>query len=146
MSGRKCGVTFDFPDNTAPRHLPIFRGVQDVRHENVYVDKNLIVCGVPGNIPLVLGDPIFLRSIHVGLYLLCNGRLHGKRRRAHVRASNVATAFWSLWLQSWGKSGKSTCLSRLRDLRAWIRWCGRRDGRGCERSARSLHVVARRFT
>jgi len=56
---RKDRIPLDSPDGPCPKFLPVFGDVQDVLHEDVYIDEHPTVLKVPGDVIFIIVIIVF---------------------------------------------------------------------------------------
>ena len=63
---RKGRIPPDFPDGLSPQLPPVFGNMQDVLHEDFYVDKNPVALEILSNVLFVLGTVVFWNLVLIG--------------------------------------------------------------------------------
>ena len=75
---QKFRVALDSVDDWSPQLLPAVGDVQDVLHENLYVDKDPVGLEILGDILFVLSTVVLLGFIHIRAQLLQDGHPFGE--------------------------------------------------------------------
>jgi hypothetical protein len=100
--GRKFHIGLDFFDHRSPSGLPVVGDVQDVLHENLYVDENTMTLEVLEDELLVICAIVFSNQVRVGFQLLSGGCPSGEWCNVWYRASGAALPLWRLGSGLWG--------------------------------------------
>ena len=74
---RKVTVALNLPDGPSPQLLPVFGYVQDVLHEDVYVDKDPVAFEILGDVTFVLVAIVLCGLVSVDFHLPQDGRPNG---------------------------------------------------------------------